>query len=220
VTVFYGVASRNVPAGAVQSALLDANHRTSRFDYIDVPPGHPNWKAIQTTSTYGVMIGYGGSPPSFGPGNTMTRRDAASVIIRIGGFDFTPPPTNTFNDVPTSDYAFAPIEAMWREGLTSGCAVTHGVRRHCPASPVRRGQMAVFLSRAFGLPQPSSGQHFSDVPPSHPFYTFIEGLAQAGLAEPCPGQPGNYCPDAAAARGDGATMLSRFLLAGIKRPPV
>ena len=34
-------------------------------------------------------------------------------------------------------------------GITAGCSVTP--RLYCPASPVTRGQMAVFLSRAFGL---------------------------------------------------------------------
>src|SRR5439155_20855644 len=130
--------------------------------------------------------------------------DAASVVARLAGFDTAAPPSNTFRDVPPSDFQFGAIEAMWREGVTTGCGTLHGARRYCPDRPATRGQMAVFLSRAFAIPGPSSGQHFSDVPRTHPYYAFIEGLAQMGLAEPCPGQPGNYCPDAPTTRADAA----------------
>jgi hypothetical protein len=214
-----GVVPRNVPVGQVQSALYDANHRTSRFDYSDVPHGHPSWKAIQATSTYDIMIGFGGSPPAFGPSNTMLRRQAATSLTQLAGFDATPPATATFADVPTSDPQFGVIEAMWREGLTSGCSLIGGVRKYCPDDPVTRGQIAVFLSRAFGITQTGGGQSFADVPTSHMYYSFIQALASSGLAEPCPGQPGNFCPDAAIARGDAAAMLSRFLLTGLRPPP-
>jgi hypothetical protein len=164
-------------------------------------------------------VGYRGSPPSFGPANTLKRRDAATVVARLAGFDIAAPRSNTFRDVLPSDAQFGAIEAMWREGVTAGCRAIRGMRSYCPDRPATRGQMAVFLSRAFAIPRQDSGQHFSDVPRTHPYHGFIEGLAQVGLAEPCPGQPGNYCPDAPATRADAATMLSRFLLAGVQRPP-
>jgi hypothetical protein len=214
-----GVTPRNVPPGQVQSALLDAGHRTSRFDYADVFRGDPSWKAAQTTSTYDVMIGFGGSPPAFGPATTMLRRDAATSVSRLAGFDTTPPATATFTDVPTGDAQFGVIEALWREGLTTVCTANAGVRTYCPNDPVTRGQLAVFLSRAFGITQTNGGQSFADVPPGHVYYPFIQALATAGLAEPCPGQPGNFCPDAQIARGDAAAMFARFLLAGRQTPP-
>jgi len=190
------------------------------------------------------------SPPSFRPASTLTRRDAATAIARLAGYDTTPPVASTFADVSPGDAQLGAIEAMWRQGLTSGCSADGAEppsgeprsserrprrasgerprgpsaeepprpgreRRFCPDRPATRGQLAVMLARAFAIAPPIGGQHFSDVPSTHPDYAFIEGLAQAGLAEPCPDQPGNYCPDAPVTRGDRAAMLSRFLLSGV-----
>ena len=57
------------------------------------------------------------------------------------------PATATFNDVPTSHPFFQFIEALAASGITGGC----GNGNYCPDSPVTRGQMAVFLSKALGL---------------------------------------------------------------------
>jgi hypothetical protein len=58
-----------------------------------------------------------------------------------------PPATATFGDVPTSDPAFAFVEALAASGISSGC----GGGNFCPASPVTRRQMAIFLAKALGL---------------------------------------------------------------------
>jgi hypothetical protein len=57
------------------------------------------------------------------------------------------PGAATFTDVPTSSGQFAYVEALVAAGITSGC----GAGFYCPDSPVTRGQMAVFLSKALGL---------------------------------------------------------------------
>jgi len=61
-----------------------------------------------------------------------------------------PPGTATFNDVPTSHPFFQFVEALNAAGITGGC----GNGNYCPDSPVTRGQMAVFLSKALGLHWP------------------------------------------------------------------
>jgi len=58
-----------------------------------------------------------------------------------------PPPTPTFNDVPTDHMFYPYIEALVASGITAGC----GSGNYCPDSPLTRGQMAVFLSKALGL---------------------------------------------------------------------
>jgi hypothetical protein len=52
-----------------------------------------------------------------------------------------------FSDVPCSDPFAAWINELVARGITAGC----GGGLYCPASPVTRGQMSVFLSRGFGL---------------------------------------------------------------------
>jgi hypothetical protein len=66
------------------------------------------------------------------------------------GSSYVPPAaTGVFQDVPVSYWAAAWIEQLASEGITSGCSVTP--KNYCPASPVLRDQMAVFLVRAFNL---------------------------------------------------------------------
>jgi hypothetical protein len=52
-----------------------------------------------------------------------------------------------FADVPLGHWAGSWIEQLAREGITGGC----GGGNYCPDSPVTRAQMAVFLTRTFGL---------------------------------------------------------------------
>jgi hypothetical protein len=64
----------------------------------------------------------------------------------------TPAPGSpTFNDVPISDPGFQYIEALVSSGVTAGC----GGGNYCPDNPLTRRQMAVFLSKAFGLHWPN-----------------------------------------------------------------
>ena len=55
-----------------------------------------------------------------------------------------------FTDVPAAHLFARWIEQLAREGVTGGCATNPA--RYCPDSTVTRGQMAVFLVRAFNLP--------------------------------------------------------------------
>lgn len=57
------------------------------------------------------------------------------------------PATASFTDIPTSHPFFNEVEQLKKSGITLGC----GNGQYCPDSPVTRGQMAAFLSRAFGL---------------------------------------------------------------------
>jgi hypothetical protein len=61
-----------------------------------------------------------------------------------------PPPTPTFGDVPGSHSFYKFVEALASSGITGGC----GGGNYCPDSPLTRGQMAVFLSKALGLHWP------------------------------------------------------------------
>jgi hypothetical protein len=67
-----------------------------------------------------------------------------------------PPAIATFNDVPTNYWAYSWIEGFKTAGITAGCVADdpgtpENEAQFCPDDAVRRDQMAVFLSRAFGL---------------------------------------------------------------------
>jgi hypothetical protein len=113
----------------------------------DVPAGSFAADWIESLAHQGVTGGCGGG--NYCPGSSVTRAQMAVFLLKSEhGALFTPPPaTGVFPDVPASD-PFAPwIEQLAVEGITGGC----GGGNYCPASPVTRGQMAVFLSKTFGF---------------------------------------------------------------------
>ena len=50
---------------------------------------------------------------------------------------------------------------------------------------------------------------FNDVPTSHPFFQYVQALAQSGITGGC--GSGNYCPDAPVTRGQMAVFLAKAL---------
>jgi hypothetical protein len=86
--------------------------------------------------------------PEFSPSEGV-QAGAAVVTWRRA---VTPAPGSaTFSDVPTGHVFFRFVEALVRAGITGGCAAG----QFCPAAPVTRGEMAVFLSTALGLHFPN-----------------------------------------------------------------
>jgi len=68
---------------------------------------------------------------------------------KYGSAHVPPVPIGVFADVPVAD-PFAPwVEELYAEGATAGCQAAP--LRYCPLSASSRGQMAVFLVKAFGL---------------------------------------------------------------------
>jgi hypothetical protein len=58
-------------------------------------------------------------------------------------------------------------------------------------------------------PAPAVATFPNDVPPGHPFFQFVEALAQAGITAGC--GPGAFCPDSPLTRGQMAVFLSKAL---------
>jgi len=114
----------------------------------DVPPGSFGAAYIEQLFKDGITAGCGGG--NFCPDNEVTRAQAAVFIVKAEhGATFVPPPaTGVFRDVPPDSFGAAYIEQLAREGITAGC----GGGDFCPQSAVSRGQLAVLLVRAFGLP--------------------------------------------------------------------
>jgi hypothetical protein len=76
----------------------------------------------------------------------------AAFLLRAehGSSYMPPPPVGIFDDVPISDPFAKWIEQLFNEGITAGC----GGNNFCPDDPNTRGQMAVFISKTFGLGPP------------------------------------------------------------------
>lgn len=122
-------------------------------------------------------------------------------------------PLTGFSDVPTNNPFYTEISNIAYRAITVGC----GGGNYCPNDGVTRAQMAAFIMRSLGEfnPPPPAQQQFNDVPPSNPFYAFIDRLATLGITVGCGG--GNYCPDDFVTRGQMAAFILRGV--GMFNPP-
>jgi len=113
----------------------------------DVPASNPFAPWIEQLAAFHITGGCGNG--NYCPNDPVTRAQMAVFLLKSEhGSAYIPPVcTGVFPDV-TCPSTFANwIEQIFTEGITGGC----GNGNYCPAEPVNRGQMAVFLVKTFGL---------------------------------------------------------------------
>ncbi len=143
---------RSEMAAFLVRALFGENFQNSSIPYFtDVPSTHSHFRYIQKLRETGITAGC--TTTTFCPADTVTRGQMAAFLVRarLGITDadrFPMQPTPLFTDVPASDPFFAYIQKLKELGITSGCTPD----RFCPGEQTTRGQMAVFLTRAFLVP--------------------------------------------------------------------
>jgi hypothetical protein len=118
----------------------------------------------------------------------------------------------SFTDTNVGQFAWNYIEAIYNAGVTAGCSQVGAQIYFCPSSNVTRGQMAIFLIRAMSeTPCSSYHGYFTDVPESHPWWSWIERLYELGITSGCSGVPGNlqYCLADNIRRDQMAVFLTR-----------
>jgi hypothetical protein len=127
----------------------------------------------------------------------------------LGGDTFPYVTTPYFTDAPSTHAYFKYIQKIRELAITTGCTAA----TYCPDNPVTRGQMAVFLVRAVlgntftYNPTP----YFTDVPATHPYFSFIQKLRDLGITSGCSAT--KYCSDAANTRREMAVFLVRTVFA-------
>jgi Beta-propeller repeat/S-layer homology domain len=116
--------------------------------FTDVPVGNPFFRWIQKMRELGITSGC--SPVTYCPDAPVTRGQMSVFLIRaLLGNTFNASATPYFTDVPANHPFFPFIQKMKEWGITSGCSAT----QYCPDDNTTRGQMAVFLVRAFLTPR-------------------------------------------------------------------
>jgi hypothetical protein len=117
----------------------------------DVPQGSFAAAWIEELADRSITSGCGGG--NYCPNASLTREQIAVFLLRTEeGSSYTPPPCAmaTFTDVPCSNPYSTWIYELVARGIAAGC----GGSQYCPALPVSRAEMAVFVTTTFGLPLP------------------------------------------------------------------
>jgi hypothetical protein len=118
--------------------------------FADVPcagNGFAPW--IEALANLGITGGCGG--PNYCPTNPVNRQQMAVFLLKaLEGSSYAAPAcaNPTFTDVPCSNPFSSWIYELALRQITGGC----GTDTYCPANPVIRQQMAVFLVKTFSLP--------------------------------------------------------------------
>ncbi len=126
----------------------------------DVPPEDGGCRYIHYIAAEGLTSGCGGG--NYCPTGTLTRWQMAVFLAKamfggvppvsgtvpgLGPYNCVSGGTSVFGDVPPEDGGCRYIHYIAAQSVTAGC----GGGNYCPSSPLTRAQMAVFMTRAFGL---------------------------------------------------------------------
>ena len=170
----------------------------------DVPTDAYYSQAVQSLHREGVFDGTA-CEAGFCPDGAMDRKTMAVWLVRtIDSTDPTPSTGSRFRDVTANSFWSPFIERLAELEITVGCG---DGTNFCPDHTVTRAQMAVFLSRAYSLPDaPDPG--FFDVPAAAWYRGDVARLAAARISVGC-GDGTNFCPDHTVTRAQMAAFLAR-----------
>ncbi|HWP42815.1 MAG TPA: S-layer homology domain-containing protein, partial [Blastocatellia bacterium] len=170
--------------------------------FLDVPQSDIFYTFIGKLSARGVTSGCGGG--NYCPNQPVLRDQMAAFILRaLGEFNPPTPAQQRFSDVPPTNIFYNFIDRLAELQITSGC----GGGNYCPSAPVLRDQMAAFMIRAVGEPNPAVPfeQRFADVAVTSLFSAFIEEMAIRRITAGCTANM--YCPSSSVTRGQMAVFL-------------
>ncbi|HET9528976.1 MAG TPA: NF038122 family metalloprotease, partial [Blastocatellia bacterium] len=167
------------------------------------------WNAVSNDAWITIDSGSSGSGNGMVSYSVAANPGAAnrSGTITAAGQAFTVLQGINFSDVALSHPFYTEIGKLSARGATLGC----NTGMYCPDDVVTRQQMAAFIIRALGNfnPPTPAMQRFLDVPPTNPFYAFIEQMALLQITLGCGG--GNYCPGDPVLRDQMAAFIIRAL---------
>jgi hypothetical protein len=185
-----------------------------------------------------------GTPPTATPTNTVptATRTSTATATRTSTATALPSTTGTpcpdaYGDLMPGDPDFASVHCVTCRYImdTYECGTTPSEPCNATNDPYfrpnigfsgTRGETARSIATGAGFVDPISGQTYEDVPPSHPYYVFIERMTARGLmsgfpcgitpSEPCipPGNRPYFRPDGILNRGQYAKVLSETMFPG------
>jgi competence protein ComEC len=173
----------------------------AKSNFSDVPSTYSFHEEIMYLSGYGIINGYNDN--TFKPNQEVSRAAAAAMIGRAIGLDGEKRATK-FKDVGASSFASGYIDSAVEEGIIKG--FTDGTFR--PNEIVTRGQMAIFLARAFELKQ-QGDNNFKDVTPQMAAYSSILQILREGITGGY--NDGTFRPNLDVTRAQFSAFLARAL---------
>lgn len=110
-----------------------------------------NWakNSIQTLSDQGILTGY--PDGSFRPEGLVTRAEFSAMLVKALALNTSATGAQTFNDVPSTHWAYPSIETVRATGLVSG----YPNGQFMPSRSISRAESMAILANAARIPMPS-----------------------------------------------------------------
>ena len=177
-------------------ALSNPFRDVGSSDFFFEPVLWAAWKGITS----------GTSATTFAPNLQCTRGQVVTFLWRAVGEPEPESQVNPFRDVKESDFYYKAVLWAVENGITAGM----GPGTFKPGNPCTRDQVATFLWRTMGEPEPESQVNpFRDVKESDYYYKAVlwavENDITAGMG------PGTFKPGNPCTRGQVVTFLYRTL---------
>jgi hypothetical protein len=169
--------------------------------FLDVPPGSTFYPFVTCLVDRGIIGGY--SDCTFRPNANVTRGQIAKIVSNAAGYS-EPQSGQMFADVPPENPFYVWIQRLASRGHMGGYPCG-GPDEPCDNEnrpyfrsflEATRGQLSKIVSNAAGFSDTPGSQIFTDVPPSHTFFLWVQRLASRGImgGYPC-GSEGEPCDD-------------------------
>lgn len=163
--------------GITQQLPVKVTEQKTAFS--DVPFSYKYYKEISALTGDKIINGY--PDGTFRPNTSLTRMDAALLLVRTLKLDTTNVPDVDFKDVPKTHKYYKEVAAIASNKIMNGKAADI----FDPSAPLTRAEMAVILHRAFKL-SGSANISFSDVTPQTFGYDSISVLLANKVTEGFP----------------------------------
>ena len=130
------------------SAPAPSPGTSSSGRFSDLPANHWAYSTIIEMVDRGILSGY--PDGTFRPNNTISRAEFATIMVKALELQTSRPGTPTFNDVPTSHWAYGVVESA-KSYLTGYRNTATGALTFEPTSVAVREDVAVAIVKARGL---------------------------------------------------------------------
>ncbi|WP_186667817.1 DUF4855 domain-containing protein [Sporosarcina sp. BP05] len=165
----------------------------------DVPTDHWAHDEIRFLTDKQVIRGF--SDGNFKPLTTLTRKDAAVMIVRALKLPAVKTPTVRPTDLMPTMGGYTEMMIAAKQGM-----FTISNNKFQPGSPLTREEMARVLAVAYDY-KGSGKSTFKDLAKSNPYYKFIDAIATNGVTTGY--SDGTFKPEIAVNRAQFSTFLKR-----------
>ena len=208
------LARNSIPAGASYELrffhrAFSSKEKSYRYQYFDVPFGHPHFDSIKKLEERGLAWPCRSSGNRFCPSEPVPRKDASVFLHRAERGVWLNPEGKKkalYSDVSADEPLRGFIESASKEGWVQACAEG----KFCPSDSLTRRDLVLWILKARKEKPAEKGIiSFSDVPTDSDFAPWLSKAQSLGFALPCNETGDQFCPDRPVSRGELAEFLSR-----------